>query len=151
MVKNYGGKFLKCPNVNTQCLIPIRFIRTIWCWSLVKRVPKLLAEVTKSLSVILESVSFDSLPNLGNKNHLEALIYKSEFLRNNFRYDATVKATGRYFTEFLESVDNIHHQFSFTYPKMKSPSMYLTVIDENGCVLVYRSSRPGYTPYIMGN
>ncbi|XP_076255247.1 soluble guanylate cyclase 89Db-like [Rhynchophorus ferrugineus] len=67
-----------------------------------------------------------------------------------FGYDATVRATGRYFTEFLESVDNIHHQFSFTYPKMKSPSMYLTEIDENGCVLVYRSSRTGYTHYIMG-
>ncbi|ENN80401.1 hypothetical protein YQE_03173, partial [Dendroctonus ponderosae] len=69
---------------------------------------------------------------------------------SKFGYDATVKATGRFFTDFLESVDNIHHQFSFTYPKMKSPSMYLTEIDENGCVLVYRSSRPGYTHYIMG-
>ncbi|XP_066259334.1 soluble guanylate cyclase 89Da-like [Euwallacea similis] len=69
---------------------------------------------------------------------------------SKFGYDATVRATGRYFTEFLESVDNIHHQFSFTYPKMRSPSMYLTEIDENGCVLVYRSSRPGYTKYLMG-
>lgn len=85
------------------------------------------------------------------KTTLEPLNCKAEFLPNNLRYDATVKATGRYFTEFLESVDNIHHQFSFTYPKMKSPSMYLTEIDENGCVLVYRSSRPGYTSYIMGN
>nr|CAH7747443.1 unnamed protein product [Callosobruchus chinensis] len=65
-------------------------------------------------------------------------------------YDVTIKATGRYFTDFLESVDNIHSQFRFTYPKMQSPSMYLTNIDENGCVLVYRSRRAGYTQYIMG-
>nr|CAI5835089.1 unnamed protein product [Callosobruchus analis] len=50
-------------------------------------------------------------------------------------YDVTIKATGRYFTDFLESVDNIHAQFRFTYPKMQSPSMYLTNIDESGCVL----------------
>ncbi|KAL1508915.1 hypothetical protein ABEB36_003734 [Hypothenemus hampei] len=69
---------------------------------------------------------------------------------SKFGYDATIKATGRYFIEFLESVDNIHHQFSFTYPKMKSPSMYLTDVDEHGCILVYRSCRPGYKYYIMG-
>ncbi|CAH2016218.1 unnamed protein product [Acanthoscelides obtectus] len=65
-------------------------------------------------------------------------------------YDITIKATGRYFADFLESVDNIHSQFRFTYPKMQSPSMYLTDIDENGCVLVYRSRRSGFTQYIMG-
>ncbi|XP_057656009.1 soluble guanylate cyclase 89Da-like [Diorhabda carinulata] len=65
-------------------------------------------------------------------------------------YDVTVKATGRYFTDFLESVDNIHSQFCFTYPKMQSPSMYLTDIDANGCVLIYRSCRDGFTQYLMG-
>nr|XP_023019208.1 soluble guanylate cyclase 89Db-like [Leptinotarsa decemlineata] len=68
----------------------------------------------------------------------------------NLGYDVTVKATGRYFTDFLESVDNIHSQFRFTYPKMQSPSMYLTDIDSHGCVLVYRSGRQGFTQYIMG-
>ncbi|XP_068911277.1 soluble guanylate cyclase 89Da-like isoform X2 [Tenebrio molitor] len=65
-------------------------------------------------------------------------------------YDVTVKATGRFFTDFLQSVDNIHAQFCFTYPKMKSPSIYLTDIDSNGCVLVYRSARQGFTQYVMG-
>ncbi|CAH1111121.1 unnamed protein product [Psylliodes chrysocephalus] len=68
----------------------------------------------------------------------------------NLGYDVTIKGTGRYFTDFLESVDNIHTQFRFTYPKMQSPSMYLTDIDANGCVLVYRSGRTGFTQYIMG-
>ncbi|KAL3278569.1 hypothetical protein HHI36_016115 [Cryptolaemus montrouzieri] len=65
-------------------------------------------------------------------------------------YDITIKSTGRYFTDFLESVDNIHSQFCFTYPKMKSPSMYLTDIDVGGCILVYRSGRHGFTQYVMG-
>ena len=65
-------------------------------------------------------------------------------------YDVTVKATGRFFTDFLQSVDNIHSQFCFTYPKMKSPSIYLTDIDASGCILVYRSGRQGFTQYVMG-
>ncbi|XP_023311275.1 soluble guanylate cyclase 89Db-like [Anoplophora glabripennis] len=68
----------------------------------------------------------------------------------NFGYDVTIRATGRFFTDFLESVDNIHTQFRFTYPKMQSPSMYLTNVDANGCILVYRSGRQGFTQYVMG-
>lgn len=41
-------------------------------------------------------------------------------------------------------------QFRFTYPKMKSPSMYITHEDDNGVILVYRSSRQGFTHYLMG-
>lgn len=37
-----------------------------------------------------------------------------------------------------------------SYPKMKSPSMYLTNIDEKGCILVYKSSRQGYVQYLIG-
>lgn len=33
---------------------------------------------------------------------------------------------------------------------MKSPSMYLTEIDQQGCILVYRSGRGGFTNYLMG-
>jgi guanylate cyclase len=69
---------------------------------------------------------------------------------SNYGYDLTIKATGRFFTDFLESVDNIHIQFTLSYPKMKSPSMYVTEVDENGCVLVYRSGRQGFTHYVMG-
>lgn len=65
-------------------------------------------------------------------------------------YDVSIKATGRYFTEFLQNVDNIHSQFRLSYPKMKSPSMYVTQEDERGCILVYRSGRHGFTHYLMG-
>lgn len=69
---------------------------------------------------------------------------------SHFGYDVTIKTTGRFFTDFLENVDNIHILFRMSYPKMKSPSMYLTTIDEKGCILVYKSSRQGYVQYLIG-
>lgn len=69
---------------------------------------------------------------------------------SNFGYDKMIKATGRYFCDFLQSVDNIHLQMRFTYPKMKSPSMQLTEVDDSGAVLVYRSNRSGFSKYFMG-
>ncbi|XP_058062211.1 soluble guanylate cyclase 89Db-like [Anopheles bellator] len=69
---------------------------------------------------------------------------------SNFGYDELIKATGRYFCDFLHSVDNIHLQMRFTYRKMKSPSMQLTEVDERGAVLVYRSTRSGFSKYLRG-
>lgn len=67
-----------------------------------------------------------------------------------YSYDEMIKATGRYFCDFLQSVDNIHLRMRFTYPRMKSPSMYLRAIDENGAELVYRSTRQGFSNYFKG-
>jgi guanylate cyclase len=67
-----------------------------------------------------------------------------------YSYDLTIRATGRYFSDFLQDVDNIHMQMRFTFSKMKSPSMYITHVDPQGCVLVYRSGRQGFTQYLMG-
>ncbi|KAG6795862.1 soluble guanylate cyclase 89Db-like isoform X1 [Apis mellifera caucasica] len=69
---------------------------------------------------------------------------------SNLGYACMIKATGRYFCDFLQNVDNIHMQMRFTYPKMKSPSMYTTHIDPQGVELVYRSTRKGFTHYLMG-
>lgn len=69
---------------------------------------------------------------------------------SNYGYDVIIKATGRYFADFLSNIDNLHSQFRVSYPKMKSPSMYITDIDEDGCVLVYRSTRRGFTQYMRG-
>ncbi|KAK6627826.1 hypothetical protein RUM44_010305 [Polyplax serrata] len=38
----------------------------------------------------------------------------------------------------------------FTYPRMQSPSMYITHVDTEGVILVYRSTRVGFTQYVMG-
>uniref|UniRef100_A0A336K3U3 guanylate cyclase n=1 Tax=Culicoides sonorensis TaxID=179676 RepID=A0A336K3U3_CULSO len=69
---------------------------------------------------------------------------------SNFGYDELIKATGRYFCEFLQSMDNLHVQMRFTYRKMKSPSMQLGDVDEKGAILIYRSGRTGFRPYLTG-
>lgn len=61
-----------------------------------------------------------------------------------------IKSTGRYFCDFLQNVDNIHLQMRFTYPKMKSPSMQLGSVDEKGAILIYRSTRAGFSSYFTG-
>ncbi|XP_001998671.2 soluble guanylate cyclase 89Db [Drosophila mojavensis] len=69
---------------------------------------------------------------------------------SNFGYDKMIRSTGRYFCDFLQSIDNIHLQMRFTYPKMKSPSMQLTNMDDNGAVILYRSGRTGMSKYLIG-
>lgn len=61
-----------------------------------------------------------------------------------------VRATGRYFCTFLQSVDSIHQRMRFTFPRMRSPSMQLTRAHIHGAELVYSSGRTGYTHYLMG-
>ncbi|CAK1541298.1 unnamed protein product [Leptosia nina] len=69
---------------------------------------------------------------------------------SNFGYDTMIRATGRYFCTFLQSVDSIHQRMRFTFPQMKSPRMQLTRAHRHGAELVYSSGRTGYTHYLMG-
>ncbi|XP_031638478.1 soluble guanylate cyclase 89Db isoform X2 [Contarinia nasturtii] len=101
----------------------------------------LMPDLAEALSAITGE-SFDYFMNFFGKCFVRFF--------TNFGYDKMLKATGRYFCDFLQSVDNIHLQMRFTYPKMKSPSMQLTETDENGAVLVYRSGRSGFSRYFMG-
>lgn len=57
---------------------------------------------------------------------------------SHYGYDTLIRATGRYFRDFLHGIDNLHHQIRFSYPKMRSPSFYIEVEDAEGCVLHYR-------------
>ncbi|XP_039307262.1 soluble guanylate cyclase 89Da [Solenopsis invicta] len=102
-------------------------------------------ELMTNLALALAEYTGDSMDNIMQ-------FFGKCFVRffSNLGYDCTVKATGRYFCDFLQSVDNIHMQMRFTYPKMKSPSMYTTYVDAEGVVLVYRSTRQGFTRYLMG-
>ncbi|XP_045535325.1 soluble guanylate cyclase 89Db [Papilio machaon] len=68
----------------------------------------------------------------------------------NYGYDTMIRATGRYFCTFLQSVDSIHQRMRFTFPRMRSPSMQLTRAHIHGAELVYSSGRTGYTHYLMG-
>lgn len=65
-------------------------------------------------------------------------------------YDTMIRATGRYFCTFLQSVDSIHQRMRFTFPRMRSPSMQLTRAHRHGAELVYSSGRTGFTHYLMG-
>jgi guanylate cyclase, other len=38
----------------------------------------------------------------------------------------------------------------FTYRKMKSPSMQVVGVDDRGAILVYRSTRTGFSKYFKG-
>lgn len=69
---------------------------------------------------------------------------------SNFGYDKMIRSTGRYFCDFLQSIDNIHLQMRFTYPKMKSPSMQLAHTDDEGAIIIYRSGRTGMSKYLIG-
>ncbi|TMW51854.1 hypothetical protein DOY81_003099 [Sarcophaga bullata] len=69
---------------------------------------------------------------------------------SNFGYDRMIRSTGRYFCDFLQSIDNIHLQMRFTYPKMKSPSMQLAHTDNEGAIIIYRSGRTGMSKYLIG-
>ncbi|VVD05690.1 unnamed protein product, partial [Leptidea sinapis] len=55
---------------------------------------------------------------------------------SNYGYDTMIRATGRYFCTFLQSVDNIHQRMRFTFPNMRSPSMQLTRAHRHGAELV---------------
>ncbi|XP_076171822.1 soluble guanylate cyclase 89Da-like [Ptiloglossa arizonensis] len=102
-------------------------------------------DLMTNLAAALATLSSDTVDNVMQ-------FFGKCFVRffSNLGYACTVKATGRYFCDFLQSVDNIHMQMRFTYPKMKSPSMYTTHVDPQGVVLVYRSTRQGFTHYLMG-
>ncbi|XP_037296982.1 soluble guanylate cyclase 89Da [Manduca sexta] len=69
---------------------------------------------------------------------------------SNYGYDTMIRATGRYFCTFLQSVDNIHQRMRYTFPRMRSPSMQLTRAHRHGAELVYSSGRTGFTHYLMG-
>lgn len=47
-------------------------------------------------------------------------------------------------------MDYLHLEMRFTYRKMKSPSMTLGAVDNEGAIMIYRSGRTGFRPYLTG-
>ncbi|XP_050303874.1 soluble guanylate cyclase 89Db-like [Anthonomus grandis grandis] len=132
--KEYGDEIWQKALLMAECKFTVFNTHQVYPDYIMSNIATALAKLT--------SKSYDSFMNF----------FGHCFVRffSNYGYDLTIKATGRNFTDFLENVDNIHSQFRLSYPKMKSPSMYLTKVDQNGCVLVYRSKRMGFTHYLMG-
>ena len=69
---------------------------------------------------------------------------------SHYGYDRMLRVCGRHFRDFLHGIDNIHETMRFSYPKMLSPSFYVTDEDESGCLLHYRSRRTGFHAYVQG-
>ncbi|XP_057364672.1 soluble guanylate cyclase 89Db-like isoform X1 [Daphnia carinata] len=69
---------------------------------------------------------------------------------SHYGYEKFIKVCGRYFCDFLTGIDNIHLQMRYMYPKMVSPSMYISHEDSEGVVLHYRTTRNGFCPYLIG-
>jgi len=53
-------------------------------------------------------------------------------------YAPVMRATGRHFRDFLSGIDNLHESMRFSYPRMASPSFYVSAEDQHGCFLRYR-------------
>ncbi|XP_060074329.1 soluble guanylate cyclase 89Db-like [Ylistrum balloti] len=69
---------------------------------------------------------------------------------SHYGYDKIVRISGRHYRDFLKEIDNLHENMRFSFPRMHSPSFNVSEEDGNGCVLVYRSRRQGFTPYVIG-
>ncbi|KAK3766562.1 hypothetical protein RRG08_028680 [Elysia crispata] len=67
-----------------------------------------------------------------------------------FNYDQILRLAGRNYRDFLNEIDNVHETMRFSYPKMQSPSFIVQSEDRNGCILIYRSMRTGFTYYVIG-
>ena len=69
---------------------------------------------------------------------------------SHYGYDRIVQVSGRHYRDFLRGIDNLHETMRFSFPKMSTPSFYVTDEHDNGCYLHYHSHRKGYTYYVIG-
>lgn len=69
---------------------------------------------------------------------------------NRYGYGLIMRASGRYYRDFLNGIDNLHETMRFSYPRMSSPSFYVSAEDQYGCLLHYKSRRTGFTQYVVG-
>ncbi|XP_033752088.1 soluble guanylate cyclase 88E-like [Pecten maximus] len=90
---------------------------------------------------------------IGDRTSEEYLQYFGQcFVKffSHYGYDKIVRISGRHYRDFLKEIDNLHETMRFTFPRMHSPSFNVSDEDVDGCVLVYRSKRKGFTPYVIG-
>ena len=57
---------------------------------------------------------------------------------SEFGYDTILKTLGRYLSDFLNGLDNLHEYLKQSYPKMDAPSFYCEDENEYGLTLHYR-------------
>ena len=90
---------------------------------------------------------------LGDRTQEEFMqLFGNSFVQffTHYGYDRMLRVCGRHFRDFLHGIDNLHETMRFSYPKMLSPSFYVTDEDDSGCMLHYRSLRVGFQGYVRG-
>lgn len=56
----------------------------------------------------------------------------------NYGYDKILRVAGRYFGDFLHSIDQLHDSTKFSFPRMKSPLFHVLEEDSQGAFLQYK-------------
>ena len=56
----------------------------------------------------------------------------------NYGYDKILRVAGRYFRDFLNSIDQLHDSTKFSFPRMKSPLFHVLEEDIHGVFLEYK-------------
>lgn len=69
---------------------------------------------------------------------------------SNYGYDRIIQVSGRYFSDFLSGIDNLHEYMRFAYPKLMSPTFYCSEETSAGLLLHYKSKRHGFERYVVG-
>lgn len=69
---------------------------------------------------------------------------------SQYGYDKILRVLGRHMRDFLNGLDNLHEYMKFSYPKLKPPSFFVERESQSGLILHYRSTRKGFTYYVMG-
>ena len=57
---------------------------------------------------------------------------------SRFGFEKILRVAGRYYRDFLYSIDQLHDSNRFTFPHMKSPTFYVEGEDDNGVFLHYK-------------
>jgi len=65
-------------------------------------------------------------------------------------YGEMLKAAGNSLPEFLQNLDMLHTRVGNLMPKLNPPSFECSDITDRSLTLIYRSSRQGLTPMVVG-
>ena len=68
----------------------------------------------------------------------------------HYGYEKLLKIYCRQFRDFLAGIDNLHEQFRFGFPQLRSPSFRCDEETADGLTLHYCSHRFGYEQYVIG-
>ncbi|KAH7645484.1 soluble guanylate cyclase 88e-like [Dermatophagoides farinae] len=67
-----------------------------------------------------------------------------------YGYDVVLSALGREFSDFLNSLDDLHEYLRLSYPRLKPPSYFCDNENEYGLILHYRTKRNFLLWYTVG-